>query len=124
MYSTHIQWSAEDAEFVATSPEFPGLSALAPSAAQAAEELHVAIRAAVAAIKADGEPVPAPRLLETYSGQFRLRVPRSLHQALVTLAEREGVSLNTFVTAALAQAIAKEPAASSSAAPTRAGKRR
>lgn len=105
MYSAHIQWSAEDDEFVATSPEFPGLSALAPTAGDAARELHVAIEAAIDAIKADGEPLPAPRVLETYSGQFRLRVPRSLHHALVTTAEREGVSLNSFVTAALAQVV-------------------
>lgn len=106
MYSVHIQWSADDAEFVATCPEFPGLSALAPTAAEAASELYDAIDGAVDAIKKDGESLPKPQVLETYSGQFRLRVPRSMHRALVTMAEREGVSLNALVTSALAKAIA------------------
>ena len=38
-----------------------------------------------------------------YSGKFTVRLPRSLHQALVDRAEREGVSLNLFVTNALSR---------------------
>lgn len=106
MYSAHIQWSDLDNEFVATSPEFPGLSALGASADEAVNALTEAIEVAVDALRADGEPIPEPRLLAPYSGQFRVRVPRSLHQALVSAAEREGVSLNSFVMAALAREVA------------------
>lgn len=106
MYSAHIQWSEEDGEFVATTPEFPGLSALGPTADTAMASLTETIDAAVAALRADGEPIPAPRPIPVYSGQFRVRVPRSLHHALVTAAEREGVSLNTFITATLAREVA------------------
>ncbi len=42
----------------------------------------------------------------TYSGKFTVRLPRSLHQALVARAEREGVSLNLFVTNALSRTVA------------------
>jgi hypothetical protein len=41
-----------------------------------------------------------------YSGKFTVRLPRSLHQALVDRAEREGVSLNLFVTNALSRTVA------------------
>jgi antitoxin HicB len=41
-----------------------------------------------------------------YSGKFTVRLPRSLHQALVDRAEREGVSLNLFVTNALSRNVA------------------
>lgn len=43
---------------------------------------------------------------ETFSGKFTVRLPRSLHQALVDRAEREGVSLNLFVTNALSRTVA------------------
>jgi predicted HicB family RNase H-like nuclease len=42
----------------------------------------------------------------TYSGKFTVRLPRSLHQALVDRAEKEGVSLNLFVTNALSRTVA------------------
>ena len=41
-----------------------------------------------------------------FSGKFTVRLPRSLHQALVDRAEREGVSLNLFVTNALSRTVA------------------
>jgi predicted HicB family RNase H-like nuclease len=41
-----------------------------------------------------------------YSGKFTVRLPRSLHQALVVRAEKEGVSLNLFVTNALSRTVA------------------
>ncbi len=39
------------------------------------------------------------------SGRLLLRMPRSLHGALAQLAEREGTSLNQFITGTLASAI-------------------
>ena len=43
----------------------------------------------------NGWPLPAPQVAVTYSDQFRVRLPRSLHAWLVREAEREGVSLNS-----------------------------
>jgi antitoxin HicB len=45
--------------------------------------------------------VPSPATL----GQWRQRVPRTLHEKLKLTAAREGVSLNAFVTSVLAEAI-------------------
>lgn len=64
---------------------------------------------------ADGDPIAEPRPIEEYSGKFIIRVPRSLHRDLVETADQEGVSLNAFITAALARAIGqatKQPEAS------------
>jgi len=41
-----------------------------------------------------------------YSGKFTVRLPKSLHQALVDRADKEGVSLNLFVTNALSRTVA------------------
>jgi predicted HicB family RNase H-like nuclease len=48
------------------------------------------------------EPRVGPQQRE-YSGKFNVRVPKSLHAALVTEAESEGVSLNQLVVAKLAR---------------------
>jgi hypothetical protein len=53
----------------------------------------------------DGVPVPEPRAAEDFSGRFVVRVPASLLADLVRNADREGVSLNQFVTSALAGAV-------------------
>jgi predicted HicB family RNase H-like nuclease len=47
------------------------------------------------------EPPVGPQRRE-YSGRFNVRVPKSLHAALASEAEAEGVSLNQLVLAKLA----------------------
>lgn len=47
------------------------------------------------------EPAVGPQRHE-YSGKFNVRIPKSLHAALVSEAENEGVSLNQLVLAKLA----------------------
>jgi predicted HicB family RNase H-like nuclease len=47
------------------------------------------------------EPLVGPQRRE-YSGKFNVRVPKSLHAALASEAEAEGVSLNQLVLAKLA----------------------
>jgi predicted HicB family RNase H-like nuclease len=47
------------------------------------------------------EPLAGPQRRE-YSGKFNVRVPKSLHAALASEADAEGVSLNQLVVAKLA----------------------
>jgi hypothetical protein len=44
-----------------------------------------------------------PRSEETYSGKFFIRAPKSLHRKLAKMAEKEGVSLNQYLVATLAE---------------------
>lgn len=96
-YSLQLIWSDEKQGYVTTVPEIPRLKSISETAAQAINEINSAISVYLLEKKAVWEPVPQPRRLEEYSGQFRLRLPRVLHAALVTEAENEGVSLNTYV---------------------------
>ena len=34
--------------------------------------------------------------IEDYSGQFKLRIPRSLHRSLAEHSKREGISMNQY----------------------------
>jgi antitoxin HicB len=48
-----------------------------------------------------------PKTGEVYGGQWRQRVPKSLHAALARRADREGVSLNMLVTTMLAEGLGR-----------------
>ena len=37
-----------------------------------------------------------PDSLKDYSGQFKLRIPRSLHRSLAEHSQREGISMNQY----------------------------
>ena len=52
-----------------------------------------------------GDPIPEPRDVGEFSGKVNLRMPRSLHRDLVRRAETEGVSLNQYMTTALARSV-------------------
>lgn len=96
-YSLSIYWSDRDSSFIALSPEFPGMSAFGDSQKEALEEANLAINGMKEFAEDNGEAVPAPKIFPDASGQFRVRVPRSLHVALSLEAERQGVSLNSLV---------------------------
>ena len=51
---------------------------------------------------AAGLPVPEPT---KFTGQYHLRMPPSLHEALKVKSENEAVSLNQFMVTALARAV-------------------
>ena len=55
-----------------------------------------------------GSPIPEPRVEETFSGKFVVRVPRQLHRLLVESAESNNVSLNQFINVILAQGIEQQ----------------
>ncbi|MBF0479732.1 MAG: toxin-antitoxin system HicB family antitoxin [Candidatus Omnitrophica bacterium] len=107
-YSLNIVWSEEDKSFVATSPVFNGLMAFGDTKEEALHEASVAIQAFLKTFQETGEQLPDPDVAETYSGQFRIRIPKSLHRRLAEVAAKEGVSLNQYVVAKLSGAEAEE----------------
>ncbi len=88
------------------------------------EEALAGARAAMAAwLEAaveDGREIPEPRSAASHSGRLLLRMPRTLHAELTRASEREGVSLNQFITDVLAGAVIwrSRPGATGSAAPS------
>ena len=51
----------------------------------------------------EGLPVAEPGSLMSYSGQFKLRIPRSLHRDLAQRARQEGISMNQYCLYLLSQ---------------------
>jgi len=107
-YGFRIVWSGEDEGYVATSPEFPGLSAFGETEEEALTEAKVARDLFIADMRERGEALPEPQVASEFSGQTRLRLPKSLHRLATELAAIEGVSLNQFIVEAVSEKIGAE----------------
>ena len=103
--STEVRWSEEDAGFIATCPELDGISAFGTTRTEALAELEVAIGLASEEYQEQGLDLPEAQLVLEYSGQFRLRLTKSLHGKLAQRAMAENVSLNTLVSTLLAEGV-------------------
>ncbi|MDR0358675.1 MAG: type II toxin-antitoxin system HicB family antitoxin [bacterium] len=91
--------------WVAEIEELPGCISQGASPEEALEHVRDAMRDWISIALEDNVEVPQPRADADYSGRFVVRVPASLHADLVRRAGHEGVSLNQFVTSALAGAV-------------------
>jgi len=100
-YPLTVEWSKEDQQYVVTCPAFPGLSALGESREQALAEAETVLRLFVESYKERNIELPEPRTVEDFSGQFRVRLPKSLHRQASQLAESDGISLNQLVISAI-----------------------
>jgi RNA polymerase sigma factor (sigma-70 family) len=91
--------------WVAQVEELPGCSARGMTRAEATSGLEAAMREWLADALAKGREVPKPRAPASHSGRLLVRMPASLHADLARAAERDEVSLNQFITSALASVI-------------------
>jgi antitoxin HicB len=96
-YRIVVEWSDEDARFLARVPALPGCIAHGKTEGIAAHEARKAAEAMLAVLKEDGDEPPPSDTAADYSGQTRLRLPRSLHAQLSRDASAEGVSLNSLL---------------------------
>lgn len=103
-YRIVVEWSEADAAYVARVPAFPGCAAHGGTPERASAEARRAAAAMLDVLREDGEPPPPEDLTADYSGQIRLRMPRSLHARLARLAEAEEISLNHLMVSVLAEA--------------------
>ncbi|HZJ09159.1 MAG TPA: type II toxin-antitoxin system HicB family antitoxin [Trueperaceae bacterium] len=108
-YSIQVLADEQDGGFVAVSPEFPGVSAFGDTRDEALEEVRTALELAIETYEEEGWPLPEPAAFlaqELPSGEFRVRLPRSVHAQLGRRAAAERVSQNqlvvTYVVAGLA----------------------
>jgi antitoxin HicB len=94
----------EGGGFLATFPELPGCMADGETIEQAIMEAKDAFSCWMEACLEWNKNIPTPGSSGT-SGRFVTRVPKSLHARLTARAKQEGVSLNTFVVAKLAEGV-------------------
>lgn len=88
--------------------DLPGCMADGETVEEALKEGEDAVLAWIRSAQEDGEPIPEPSSIYRYSGQWRIRVPKSLHAKLDHKAKLEGVSLNTLAVTLLAEGLGRK----------------
>lgn len=95
-YRMEIVEDKDEGGFVVSYPDLPGCitrgETVETAVANALDAKKVWIGAALEA----GITIHEPDNLENYSGQFNLRIPRSLHRLLAEHSRREGISMNQY----------------------------
>ena len=91
--------------------ELPGCITPADSFVELELMLDNAMRLWIEVTLEDGREAPTPQRDEEYSGEFVVRIPRSLHQRLVETATRDSATVDAFVTRVLAHPVGAQQAA-------------
>ncbi|HTM63958.1 MAG TPA: type II toxin-antitoxin system HicB family antitoxin, partial [Gammaproteobacteria bacterium] len=84
-------------------PDLPGCMSDGDTPEEAIKNGQDAVKMWIETAKELKKPIPEPGELESQSGKWVQRVPKSIHLRLVTRAKEEGVSLNTLVIMLLAE---------------------
>lgn len=92
----------EDGSFSALISEFSGCLAIGDSVAETYATLEEVAEGWLLAAIANSRPIPDPIEEPEYSGKLALRLPKSLHETAANAAERDDVSLNQYIVAAVA----------------------
>jgi predicted HicB family RNase H-like nuclease len=100
-YTYRVTWSEEDQEHIGLCVEFPSLSWLEKTPEKALGGIRALVKECLADMEAEGEPVPEPIAIKSFSGKFMVRVPPATHRALAIQAAEAGVSLNRLVSSRL-----------------------
>jgi antitoxin HicB len=88
--------------------EFPGCFAEGDTVEEAYDQLEGAAKSWIEARLSQGQEIPEPFDNLGYSGNISLRLPRSIHKRAAMLAERDRVSLNSFLMSAIASRVGVE----------------
>ena len=95
-YRMEIVEDKEEGGFVVSYPDLPGCITCGETIESAVTNAQKAKEEWMIAAFEEGIEINEQDSLEDYSGQFKLRIPRSLHRALAEHSQREGVSMNQY----------------------------
>ena len=77
-------------------PELPGCLTCGSTMEEAVRNGEDCKRAWLTAAMEDRVTIPEPVSDEGYSGQFKIRIPKSLHKSLAEHSKAEGISMNQY----------------------------
>jgi antitoxin HicB len=109
-FTVHPLATEEGGGYLIEFPDVPGCISDGETPEEAIANGRDALKSVLLTMKEFGDAIPPPGSFASASGQWRQRVPKTLHSRLVTRAQQEGVSLNTLVTAMIAEGLGKRRA--------------
>lgn len=95
-YRLEVIPDLDEGGYVVRYPDLPGCFSVGETMQEALANAEDARRVWTEAALEEGIMIPEPDSLEHYSGQFKLRIPKSLHRSLAERAKAEGTSMNQY----------------------------
>lgn len=95
-YKVQVVKDEAEGGYVLSIPDLKGCLTSSNDIGSGMMRLEDAKKEWIKAAMEEGYEVPEPDSAENYSGQFKLRIPRSLHKELAERSRREGVSMNQY----------------------------
>ena len=95
-YRLEIVSDPDEGGYVARYPDLTGCITVGETMVSALENAEDAKRIWLKTALEDGIEIAEPSGPEDYSGQFKLRIPKSLHRSLSEHARAEGTSMNQY----------------------------
>lgn len=102
-YKLEIIPDTEESGFIASYPELSGCITCGETLAEVVVNAEDAKKEWITAAIEDGIEIAEPEAAESYSGQFKLRLPKTLHKTLAEDSKKEGVSMNQYCVYLLAK---------------------
>ena len=95
-YKIEIIEDKKEGGYALSCPELKGCITCADTIEKGIEMIKDAKKCWFTACIEDGIPIPEPTDINEYSGQFKLRIPKTLHKTLAERSQREGISMNQY----------------------------
>lgn len=95
-YRMEVVEDKEEGGYVVAYPDLPGCITSGDTIEAALANAVDAKKAWLEAAIEEGVEIYEPNSLENYSGQFKLRMPKSLHRSLAEHSNMEGISMNQY----------------------------
>lgn len=95
-YRMEIVEDTDEGGYVVSFPDLKGCITCADTIEAAVANGKDTKRAWLEAALEEELLIPEPDDMDKYSGQFKLRLPKSLHRQLAEHSKREGVSMNQY----------------------------
>lgn len=95
-YKVEVVEDKEEGGYALSCPELKGCITCADTIEEGFRMIEDAKKCWFAACIKEGISIPEPNSIENYSGQFKLRIPKSLHKALAERSRSEGISMNQY----------------------------
>ena len=95
-YKLEIVPDVKEGGYVARYPELPGCISVGSTLEETVNHVLDAKKEWLIAALEDGIVINEPVAHDNYSGQFKLRIPKSLHRSLAEHSKAEGISMNHY----------------------------
>ncbi len=95
-YRLELVPDPDEGGYVASYPDLPGCLTTGNTVEEAVNNAVDAKMCWIEAAIEEGITIREPESLDDYSGQFKLRIPKSLHRSLAEHSKKEGISMNQY----------------------------